>query len=129
MVRRSHERCAPLPTTAQPSQQLRNRVTHASMSLAATPAGRVTDRLIQYHANRAPFGEDADNVRIGKRRCTQTADTLTAAGHTSSLEGTGVRCGKDCSSRGGMKHSTDGTFGAALPTRQAPNVPVSQRAR
>ena len=78
MVRRGHERCAPLPTTAQPShiqrhagttgassrtcsssrlelagKQLRNRVTHASMTLAATPAGRVTDRLIQYHANRA----------------------------------------------------------------------------
>ena len=35
---------------------LRNRVVHASMSLLATPAGRVTDRMIQYHANRAAGG-------------------------------------------------------------------------
>ncbi len=35
---------------------LRNRIVHASMSLLATPAGRVTDRLIQYHANRAAGG-------------------------------------------------------------------------
>jgi hypothetical protein len=35
---------------------LRNRVVHASMSLMATPAGRVTDRVIQYHANRAAGG-------------------------------------------------------------------------
>lgn len=35
---------------------LRNRVAHASMSLLATPAGRVTDRMIQYHANRAAGG-------------------------------------------------------------------------
>ena len=27
-------------------KQLRNRIAHASMSLLATPAGRVTDRLI-----------------------------------------------------------------------------------
>jgi 2,4-dienoyl-CoA reductase-like NADH-dependent reductase (Old Yellow Enzyme family) len=37
-------------------KQLRNRITHASMSLLATPAGRVTERLIQYHANRAAGG-------------------------------------------------------------------------
>jgi 2,4-dienoyl-CoA reductase-like NADH-dependent reductase (Old Yellow Enzyme family) len=36
--------------------RLRNRITHASMSLLATPAGRVTERLIQYHANRAAGG-------------------------------------------------------------------------
>jgi 2,4-dienoyl-CoA reductase-like NADH-dependent reductase (Old Yellow Enzyme family) len=35
---------------------LRNRVVHASMSLLATPQGRVTDRMIQYHANRAAGG-------------------------------------------------------------------------
>ncbi len=35
---------------------LRNRIVHASMSLVATPAGRVTDRMIQYHANRAAGG-------------------------------------------------------------------------
>ena len=38
------------------AKRLRNRITHASMSLLATPAGRVTDRLIQYHANRAAGG-------------------------------------------------------------------------
>jgi dimethylglycine catabolism A len=37
-------------------KRLRNRITHASMSILATPAGRVTDRLIQYHANRAAGG-------------------------------------------------------------------------
>src|SRR3984957_7643754 len=37
-------------------KQLRNRITHASMSLLSTPAGRVTDRFIQYHANRAAGG-------------------------------------------------------------------------
>jgi len=35
---------------------LRNRITHASMSLVATPQGRVTDSMIQYHANRAQGG-------------------------------------------------------------------------
>jgi dimethylglycine catabolism A len=35
---------------------LRNRITHASMSLLSTPAGRVTERFIQYHANRAAGG-------------------------------------------------------------------------
>ncbi len=35
---------------------LRNRITHASMSLFATPQGRVTDSMIQYHANRAQGG-------------------------------------------------------------------------
>jgi dimethylglycine catabolism A len=35
---------------------LRNRITHASMTILATPDGRVTDRLIQYHANRAAGG-------------------------------------------------------------------------
>ena len=35
---------------------MRNRVVHASMSLLATPAGRVTERMIQYHANRAAGG-------------------------------------------------------------------------
>ena len=35
---------------------VRNRVVHASMSLLATPAGRVTERLIRYHANRAAGG-------------------------------------------------------------------------
>ena len=37
-------------------KRLRNRITHASMSLLVTPGGRVTDRLIQYHANRAAGG-------------------------------------------------------------------------
>jgi 2,4-dienoyl-CoA reductase-like NADH-dependent reductase (Old Yellow Enzyme family) len=37
-------------------KRLRNRICHASMSLLATPAGRVTDRMIQYHANRAAGG-------------------------------------------------------------------------
>src|SRR6185312_7970638 len=37
-------------------KRLRNRVVHASMSLLVTPAGRVTDRLVQYHANRAAGG-------------------------------------------------------------------------
>jgi dimethylglycine catabolism A len=37
-------------------KQLRNRITHASMSLLSTPAGRVTERIIQYHANRAAGG-------------------------------------------------------------------------
>ncbi len=37
-------------------KRLRNRITHASMSLLVTPAGRVTDRMIQYHANRAAGG-------------------------------------------------------------------------
>ena len=37
-------------------KRLRNRITHASMSLLATPAGRVTERLIQYHVNRAVGG-------------------------------------------------------------------------
>ncbi len=37
-------------------KRLRNRITHASMSLLVTPAGRVTDRFIQYHANRAAGG-------------------------------------------------------------------------
>src|SRR5215813_15107771 len=37
-------------------KQLRNRIVHASMSLLATPQGRVTDRFIQYHANRAAGG-------------------------------------------------------------------------
>jgi 2,4-dienoyl-CoA reductase-like NADH-dependent reductase (Old Yellow Enzyme family)/thioredoxin reductase len=37
-------------------KRLRNRITHASMSLLATPAGRVTERFIQYHANRAAGG-------------------------------------------------------------------------
>jgi dimethylglycine catabolism A len=35
---------------------LRNRITHASMSLVATPQGRVTDSMIQYHVNRAEGG-------------------------------------------------------------------------
>ncbi|MDA0662924.1 MAG: FAD-dependent oxidoreductase [Proteobacteria bacterium] len=35
---------------------LRNRITHSSMSLVATPQGRVTDSMIQYHANRAEGG-------------------------------------------------------------------------
>src|SRR5690242_12680828 len=37
-------------------KRLRNRVTHASMSLLVTLQGRVTDRFIQYHANRAAGG-------------------------------------------------------------------------
>jgi 2,4-dienoyl-CoA reductase-like NADH-dependent reductase (Old Yellow Enzyme family) len=37
-------------------KHLRNRITHASMSLVATPQGRVTESLIQYHANRAKGG-------------------------------------------------------------------------
>jgi 2,4-dienoyl-CoA reductase-like NADH-dependent reductase (Old Yellow Enzyme family) len=37
-------------------KRLRNRITHAAMSLLATPAGRVTERLIQYHVNRAAGG-------------------------------------------------------------------------
>src|SRR5262245_19264590 len=37
-------------------KKLRNRIVHASMSLLLTPQGRVTDRFIQYHANRAAGG-------------------------------------------------------------------------
>src|ERR1700722_9377695 len=37
-------------------KRLRNRISHASMSLLVTPAGRVTERLIQYHTNRAAGG-------------------------------------------------------------------------
>ncbi len=37
-------------------KRLRNRIVHASMSLLVTPQGRVTDRFIQYHANRAAGG-------------------------------------------------------------------------
>ncbi len=37
-------------------KRLRNRIAHASMSLLATPAGRVTEPFIQYHANRAAGG-------------------------------------------------------------------------
>jgi 2,4-dienoyl-CoA reductase-like NADH-dependent reductase (Old Yellow Enzyme family) len=37
-------------------KRLRNRIAHASMSTHSTPQGRVTDRLIQYHANRAAGG-------------------------------------------------------------------------
>ena len=37
-------------------KRLRNRITHASMSLLSTPAGRATERFIQYHANRAAGG-------------------------------------------------------------------------
>ena len=37
-------------------KRLRNRITHASMTTLSTPAGRVTERLIQYHANRAAGG-------------------------------------------------------------------------
>lgn len=36
--------------------RLRNRIVHASMSLLATPQGRVTESMIQYHANRAEGG-------------------------------------------------------------------------
>jgi 2,4-dienoyl-CoA reductase-like NADH-dependent reductase (Old Yellow Enzyme family) len=35
---------------------LRNRITHASMTTLSTPGGRVTERQIQYHANRAAGG-------------------------------------------------------------------------
>lgn len=35
---------------------LRNRIAHASMATLSTPQGRLTDRLIQYHANRAAGG-------------------------------------------------------------------------
>jgi len=37
-------------------KRLRNRITHASMSLLVTPNGRVTEQFIQYHANRAAGG-------------------------------------------------------------------------
>jgi NADH:flavin oxidoreductase / NADH oxidase family len=37
-------------------KRLCNRITHASMTLLATPAGRVTEHLIQYHVNRAAGG-------------------------------------------------------------------------
>lgn len=37
-------------------KRLRNRITHASMSLLATPSGRVTERFVQYHVNRAAGG-------------------------------------------------------------------------
>lgn len=37
-------------------KRLRNRITHASISLLSTPAGQVTDRMVQYHANRAAGG-------------------------------------------------------------------------
>src|SRR5690348_12432961 len=37
-------------------KRLRNRITHASMSLLSTPGGRVSERMIQYLANRAAGG-------------------------------------------------------------------------
>ncbi|MDE0815362.1 MAG: NAD(P)-binding protein [Alphaproteobacteria bacterium] len=37
-------------------KQLRNRITHAAMSLVVTPQGKVTERMVQYHANRAAGG-------------------------------------------------------------------------
>jgi hypothetical protein len=37
-------------------KRLRNRIAHASMTTLSTPVGRVTERLIQYHANRASGG-------------------------------------------------------------------------
>jgi dimethylglycine catabolism A len=37
-------------------RRLRNRIAHASMSLHSTPQGRVTDRMVQYLANRAAGG-------------------------------------------------------------------------
>lgn len=37
-------------------KRLRNRITHASMTLHVSNSGRVTDQLIQYHANRAAGG-------------------------------------------------------------------------
>jgi hypothetical protein len=37
-------------------KRLRNRIAHASMSLLATPSGRVTERFVQYHSNRAAAG-------------------------------------------------------------------------
>jgi hypothetical protein len=45
-------------------KRLRNRITHASMSLLATPAGHVTERLVQYHANRDRTAwHDAPSIR------------------------------------------------------------------
>ena len=35
---------------------LRNRITHASITTLSTPEGRVTDREVLYHANRAAGG-------------------------------------------------------------------------
>lgn len=37
-------------------KSLRNRIAHASMSTLSTPEGRVTDRLVNYHASRAAGG-------------------------------------------------------------------------
>lgn len=37
-------------------KRLRNRIAHASMTTLSTPEGRVTDRQIHYHANRAKGG-------------------------------------------------------------------------
>src|SRR3954471_22055975 len=37
-------------------KRLRNRIAHASITTLSTPAGPVTERLIQYHANRAAGG-------------------------------------------------------------------------
>ena len=44
---------APLTLAGRP---LRNRVVHASMTTMMSMAGRVTDTLITYHANRAKGG-------------------------------------------------------------------------
>ena len=48
-----HSLFSPFSLAGKP---LRNRIAHASMSLLSTPAGRVTERFIQYHANRAEGG-------------------------------------------------------------------------
>ena len=37
-------------------KRLRNRIAHASMTTLSTPEGKVTDRQIRYHANRANGG-------------------------------------------------------------------------
>ena len=37
-------------------KRLRNRIAHASMTTLSTPEGKVTDRQIRYHANRAKGG-------------------------------------------------------------------------
>jgi len=55
-MRETAEFAALFTPFALAGKRLRNRITHASMSLLATPDGRVTDRLIQYHANRAAGG-------------------------------------------------------------------------
>src|ERR1041384_5670450 len=56
-------------------KRLRNRIVHAAMSTALIERSRVTDRLIQYHVNRAPGGAAmivADPLDVARHRIQPT---------------------------------------------------------